>query len=76
MVAVVSTTEDRDVMVSCLQLGAADYMIKPLRHNEVRNLWARVYWWRRVAPPPSFFSDSQALLLHLYCSCKPGSFCP
>ena len=35
-------------MISCLQLGAADYMIKPLRHNELRNLWARVYWWRRV----------------------------
>ena len=35
-------------MVSCLQLGAADYMLKPLRHNELRNLWARVYWWRRV----------------------------
>ena len=36
-------------MVACLQLGAADYMIKPLRHNELRNLWARVYWWRRVS---------------------------
>ncbi len=36
-------------MVACLQLGAADYMIRPLRHNELRNLWARVYWWRRVS---------------------------
>lgn len=48
-IIVVSTTENRDVMVTCLQLGAADYMIKPLRHNEVRNLWARVYWWRRAS---------------------------
>ena len=48
--AVTSPQEDRDVMVACLQLGAADYMIKPLRHNELRNLWARVYWWRRVSP--------------------------
>ena len=47
--AVASTTEDRDVMVNCLQLGAADYMMKPLRLNELRNLWARVYWWRRVS---------------------------
>lgn len=39
-------------MVSCLQLGAADYMLKPLRNNELRNLWARVYWWRRVGPSP------------------------
>lgn len=47
--AVISPQEDRDVMVACLQLGAADYMIKPLRLNELRNLWARVYWWRRVS---------------------------
>ena len=38
-------------MVAGLQLGAADYMIKPLRHKELRNLWARVYWWRRVRLP-------------------------
>lgn len=49
--AVASTTEDRDVMVTCLQLGAADYMMKPLRLPELRNLWARVYWWRRVSGP-------------------------
>ena len=48
--AVASSTEDRDVMVNCLQLGAADYMMKPLRLTELRNLWARVYWWRRVSP--------------------------
>lgn len=51
--AVTSAQEDRDVMAACLQLGAADYMIKPLRHNELRNLWARVYWWRRVRSPPA-----------------------
>lgn len=36
-------------MVNCLQLGAADFMLKPLRASELRNLWARVYWWRRVS---------------------------
>lgn len=46
--AVASSTEDRDFMINCLQLGAADYMMKPLRPAELRNLWARVYWWRRV----------------------------
>lgn len=53
--AVASATEDRDVMVNCLQLGAADFMLKPLRASELRNLWARVYWWRRVSQmlPPS-----------------------
>ena len=47
---VVSSVDDRAVMASCLQLGAADFLIKPLRANELRNLWARVYWWRRVRP--------------------------
>ena len=53
-------------MVACLQLGAADYMIKPLRHNELRNLWARVYWWRRVGPckPNSEDAAISSLILH------------
>ena len=46
----VSSVDDRAVMASCLQLGAADFLIKPLRANELCNLWARVYWWRRVRP--------------------------
>ncbi len=46
-----SSSEDRHVMATCLHLGAADFFIKPLRANELRNLWARVYWWRRVRPP-------------------------
>ena len=41
-VVVMSAVEDRDAMVQCLSLGAADYMILPLRQNELRNLWARV----------------------------------
>ncbi|KAK9842574.1 hypothetical protein WJX81_006867 [Elliptochloris bilobata] len=54
-VVVVSNSEDRDVMASCLQLGAADFLLKPLRANELRNLWARVYWWRRA-----FYLQQQA----------------
>ena len=53
-------------MVACLQLGAADYMIKPLRHNELRNLWARVYWWRRVGPCMPKAVDAAISSLILY----------
>jgi hypothetical protein len=42
-----SSQDDRETVVKCLHLGAADYLVKPLRHNELRNLWTRV-WWRRV----------------------------
>ncbi|KAK9817927.1 hypothetical protein WJX72_004443 [[Myrmecia] bisecta] len=46
-VVVMSSQDDRDVVMKCLHLGAADYLIKPLRLNEFRNIWTRV-WWRRV----------------------------
>lgn len=42
-----SATDDRDSVVKCLQSGAIDYLIKPLRRNELQNIWTRVYW-RRV----------------------------
>lgn len=45
--AVVSSYDSRDVVLKCLSLGASDYWIKPLRVNEIRNLWTRV-WWRKV----------------------------
>ncbi|WZY84670.1 hypothetical protein YC2023_031054 [Brassica napus] len=33
------------VVVKCLKLGAADYLVKPLRTNELLNLWTHM--WRR-----------------------------
>lgn len=36
-------------MARCLSLGAADYWVKPLRANEVRNLWTRL--WHPTAEP-------------------------
>jgi len=44
--AVYSDQVDRDAVARCLSLGAVDYWIKPLRSNEIRNLWTRV-WWRQ-----------------------------
>mmetsp|Transcript_30508 Transcript_30508/g.97428 ORF Transcript_30508/g.97428 Transcript_30508/m.97428 type:complete len:151 (-) Transcript_30508:30-482(-) len=46
-VVMISTQDERDNVVQCLHMGAADYLIKPLRRNELRNLWTRV-WFRRV----------------------------
>eukprot|EP00967_Tisochrysis_lutea_P031194 scaffold36745_cov19-Tisochrysis_lutea.AAC.1 len=23
-------------------------LVKPLRHNELRHIWTRVWWWRKV----------------------------
>lgn len=46
--AVVSSYDNPDVVLKCLSLGASDYWIKPLRANEIRNLWTRV-WWRKAS---------------------------
>lgn len=48
-VIVISGVDDRDVVAKCLNLGATDYLVKPLRHNELRNIWTRIWWWRRPA---------------------------
>lgn len=45
----VSSNDEREVVMKCLTLGAIDYLIKPLRHNELRHIWTRVWWWRRVS---------------------------
>ena len=33
--------------MKCLHSGAADYLVQPLRQNELQNLWTKV-WWRKV----------------------------
>ncbi|GAB2270019.1 Tor complex Tor2 interacting protein 1 [Dionaea muscipula] len=40
-----SAQDEVSVVVKCLRLGAADYLVKPLRTNELLNLWTHM--WRR-----------------------------
>ncbi|KAF9605715.1 hypothetical protein IFM89_018058 [Coptis chinensis] len=42
---VMSAQDEVSVVVKCLKLGAADYLAKPLRTNELLNLWTHM--WRR-----------------------------
>jgi response regulator of citrate/malate metabolism len=42
---VVSTRDDKFQVADCLHCGAADYLVKPLRRNELGTMWAHV--WRR-----------------------------
>eukprot|EP00887_Chlorella_sp_A99_P002699 scaffold6.g2699.t1 len=42
-VVVVSTQDSHDTVFRCIRNGAADYLVKPLRLNELRNLWTRVW---------------------------------
>ncbi|CAL9057950.1 unnamed protein product [Musa banksii] len=44
-IIMMSAQDEVSIVVKCLQLGAADYLVKPLRMNELLNLWTHM--WRR-----------------------------
>ncbi|XP_078179170.1 CCT motif -containing response regulator protein [Carex rostrata] len=44
-IIMMSALDEVSVVVKCLRLGAADYLVKPLRTNELLNLWTHM--WRR-----------------------------
>ncbi|CAN8314345.1 unnamed protein product [Cochlearia groenlandica] len=47
---IMMSSEDSVTMVlKCMLRGAADYLIKPMRKNELKNLWQHV--WRRLTLP-------------------------
>ncbi|KAG8379221.1 hypothetical protein BUALT_Bualt07G0066000 [Buddleja alternifolia] len=44
-VIMMSAQDEVSLVVKCLKFGAADYLVKPLRTNELLNLWTHM--WRR-----------------------------
>lgn len=42
-----STVANQEKVAQCLHLGAADYLVKPLRKNELNNLWAHVWRYKQ-----------------------------
>ncbi|KAM7267233.1 hypothetical protein ACFE04_009399 [Oxalis oulophora] len=45
LVIMMSTEDSVSNVYKCMLRGAADYLVKPIRRNELRNLWQHV--WRR-----------------------------
>lgn len=43
--AVMSTHDSVNIVLKCMLKGAVDFLVKPVRKNELRNLWQHV--WRR-----------------------------
>ena len=43
--------DDKTTVSTALHSGAADYLVKPLRRNELGTLWAHV--WRRLVRQPA-----------------------
>ncbi|XP_062091288.1 two-component response regulator-like PRR95 [Humulus lupulus] len=48
-VIMMSSQDSVSMVFKCMLKGAADYLIKPLRRNELRNLWQHV-WRKRTLP--------------------------
>ncbi|WZY91362.1 hypothetical protein YC2023_063691 [Brassica napus] len=46
-VIMMSSEDSMTMVLKCMLKGAADYLIKPMRKNELKNLWQHV--WRRLA---------------------------
>ncbi|KAI3454701.1 hypothetical protein Pfo_011364 [Paulownia fortunei] len=48
-VIMMSAQDEVAIVVKCLKFGAADYLVKPLRTNELLNLWTHMWRRRRMA---------------------------
>ncbi|KAK3154639.1 hypothetical protein QOZ80_2BG0193240 [Eleusine coracana subsp. coracana] len=64
-IIMMSNRDEVPVVVKCLRLGAAEYLVKPLRTNELLNLWTHVWRRRRMLglPEKNFFHDNFELVL-------------
>ncbi len=45
-IAVMSSEQSQEAICKAFTVGAADYLIKPIRKNEVATLWHHI--WRKV----------------------------
>ncbi|KAJ3673582.1 hypothetical protein LUZ60_005574 [Juncus effusus] len=59
-IIMMSSQDSVSVVVKCLRLGAADYLVKPLRTNELLNLWTHMWRRRRMLglPDKHIFSEN------------------
>jgi response regulator of citrate/malate metabolism len=60
-----SSHDSIGMVLKCMLKGAADFLIKPVRKNELRNLWQHV--WRRHTVCFYPFNFSSAYFLDLFC---------
>ncbi|KAF5743876.1 pseudo-response regulator 9 [Tripterygium wilfordii] len=55
-VIMMSSNDSISMVLKCMLKGAADFLIKPVRRNELRNLWQHV--WRRQTPKVEASSEN------------------
>ncbi|RID43724.1 hypothetical protein BRARA_I00569 [Brassica rapa] len=60
-VIMMSTHDSVNTVYKCMLKGAADYLVKPLRRNELRNLWQHVWRRRQSTLAPGSFQLDESL---------------
>ncbi|PKA64322.1 Two-component response regulator-like PRR95 [Apostasia shenzhenica] len=63
-VIMMSSEDSIGVVLKCMLKGAVDFLVKPLRKNELRNLWQHV-WRRHCSNSYTYASDNNAPSNHI-----------
>jgi DNA-binding response OmpR family regulator len=69
-----SAQDSVSTVYKCMLRGAADYLVKPIRRNELRNLWQHV--WRKQSVSNFVFNFFSLLVLKVISCCSQSSSVP
>jgi pseudo-response regulator 5 len=67
-----SSQDSIGTVLRCMQKGAVDFLVKPVRKNELRNLWQHV-WRRHAMNSQTNASENNAASNHLSANGGNGS---
>lgn len=71
-VIMMSSQDSIGTVLKCMQKGAVDFLVKPVRKNELRNLWQHV-WRRHAMNSQPNASENNAASNHLSANVPNGS---
>uniref|UniRef100_J3N673 CCT domain-containing protein n=2 Tax=Oryza brachyantha TaxID=4533 RepID=J3N673_ORYBR len=71
-VIMMSSQDSIGTVLRCMQKGAVDFLVKPVRKNELRNLWQHV-WRRHAMNSQTNASENNAASNHLSANADNGS---
>ncbi|XP_062197231.1 two-component response regulator-like APRR3 [Phragmites australis] len=71
-VIMMSSQDSIGTVLKCMQKGAVDFLVKPLRKNELRNLWQHV-WRRHAMNSQTNGSENNAASNHISANAANGS---
>nr|CAB3490969.1 unnamed protein product [Digitaria exilis] len=71
-VIMMSSQDSIGTVLKCMQKGAVDFLVKPVRKNELRNLWQHV-WRRHAMNSQTNGSENNAASNHISANVANGS---